>query len=110
MEKRSANRRARARSREPTATTRWSVPSRRAVTIDAAMRPQPSTPHRSTGASRASRVRGEGSMVVIVGRWQDRSMDLTLTEDQRSFRALAREFLDREVVPYRAEWDRVESV
>lgn len=49
-------------------------------------------------------------MVVIVGRWQDRSMDLTLTEDQRSFRALAREFLDREVVPYRAEWDRVESV
>ncbi|MTB89144.1 acyl-CoA dehydrogenase family protein [Aeromicrobium senzhongii] len=37
-------------------------------------------------------------------------MDLTLTEDQRGFRALAREFLDREVVPHRAEWDRVESV
>lgn len=37
-------------------------------------------------------------------------MDLSLNEDQRSFRALAREFLDREVVPFRAEWDRVESV
>lgn len=37
-------------------------------------------------------------------------MDLTLNEDQRGFRALAREFLDKEVVPYRAEWDRVESV
>jgi len=37
-------------------------------------------------------------------------MDLSLNEDQRSFRALAREFLDKEVVPFRAEWDRVESV
>ncbi|SKB09148.1 MULTISPECIES: acyl-CoA dehydrogenase family protein [Aeromicrobium] len=37
-------------------------------------------------------------------------MDLSLNEDQRSFRALARDFLDKEVVPYRAEWDRVESV
>lgn len=37
-------------------------------------------------------------------------MDLTLNEDQRGFRALARDFLEREVVPYRAEWDRVESV
>ncbi|WP_313410296.1 acyl-CoA dehydrogenase family protein [Aeromicrobium sp.] len=37
-------------------------------------------------------------------------MDLTLNEDQRGFRALAREFLDKEVVPFRAEWDRVESV
>jgi alkylation response protein AidB-like acyl-CoA dehydrogenase len=37
-------------------------------------------------------------------------MDLTLNEDQRGFRSLAREFLDKEVVPYRAEWDRVESV
>lgn len=37
-------------------------------------------------------------------------MDLTLNEDQQGFRALAREFLDKEVVPYRAEWDRVESV
>jgi len=37
-------------------------------------------------------------------------MDLTLNEDQRGFRALAREFLEKEVVPHRAEWDRVESV
>ncbi|MGN6243067.1 MAG: acyl-CoA dehydrogenase family protein [Motilibacteraceae bacterium] len=37
-------------------------------------------------------------------------MDLTLTEEQRSFQQLAREFLEKEVVPHRAEWDRVESV
>jgi alkylation response protein AidB-like acyl-CoA dehydrogenase len=37
-------------------------------------------------------------------------MDLALTEEQRSFQALAREFLDREVVPHRAAWDRAESV
>ncbi len=37
-------------------------------------------------------------------------MDLALTEDQRSFKALAREFLDKEVVPHRAAWDRAESV
>jgi alkylation response protein AidB-like acyl-CoA dehydrogenase len=37
-------------------------------------------------------------------------MDLSLSEDQESFRALAREFLDKEVVPHRAEWDRAESV
>lgn len=37
-------------------------------------------------------------------------MDLSLNEDQRSFRALARDFLEKEVVPFRAEWDRVESV
>ena len=37
-------------------------------------------------------------------------MDLTLTEDQRSFQQLTREFLDREVVPHRAEWDRREQV
>ncbi len=37
-------------------------------------------------------------------------MDLTLTGDQRSFQALAREFCDREVVPYRQEWDRAEAV
>ncbi len=37
-------------------------------------------------------------------------MDLTLSEDQRSFAALAREFLDKEVVPHRAAWDRAESV
>jgi alkylation response protein AidB-like acyl-CoA dehydrogenase len=37
-------------------------------------------------------------------------MDLSLTEEQRSFRALAREFLDKEVVPHRAAWDRAESV
>jgi alkylation response protein AidB-like acyl-CoA dehydrogenase len=37
-------------------------------------------------------------------------MDLALTEEQQSFRALAREFLDREVVPHRTEWDRREQV
>jgi alkylation response protein AidB-like acyl-CoA dehydrogenase len=37
-------------------------------------------------------------------------MDLVLTEEQRQFKSLAREFLDREVVPYRAAWDRAESV
>ncbi len=37
-------------------------------------------------------------------------MDLSLNEDQLGFKALAREFLDKEVVPHRAEWDRRESV
>ncbi|MGH3413605.1 MAG: acyl-CoA dehydrogenase family protein [Marmoricola sp.] len=37
-------------------------------------------------------------------------MDLALNEDQRSFQALARDFLEHEVVPHRAEWDRRESV
>ncbi|GAB4005079.1 acyl-CoA dehydrogenase family protein [Nocardioides ultimimeridianus] len=37
-------------------------------------------------------------------------MDITLTEDQIAFKKLARDFLDKEVVPYRAEWDRRESV
>jgi alkylation response protein AidB-like acyl-CoA dehydrogenase len=37
-------------------------------------------------------------------------MDLSLNDDQLSFKKLAREFLDSEVVPHRAEWDRAESV
>jgi alkylation response protein AidB-like acyl-CoA dehydrogenase len=37
-------------------------------------------------------------------------MDLSLSEEQQAFRALAREFLDREAVPHRAQWDRDESV
>lgn len=37
-------------------------------------------------------------------------MDIALDEDQLAFKQLARDFLDREVVPYRAEWDRRESV
>jgi alkylation response protein AidB-like acyl-CoA dehydrogenase len=37
-------------------------------------------------------------------------MDLLLNDDQRAFKRQAREFLDAEVLPYRAEWDRVESV
>jgi alkylation response protein AidB-like acyl-CoA dehydrogenase len=37
-------------------------------------------------------------------------VDLSLTEDQQGFVALAREFLDKEVVPHRAAWDRAESV
>ena len=37
-------------------------------------------------------------------------MDLTLSDDQKAFRAVAREFLDKEVLPHRAEWDRAEAV
>jgi alkylation response protein AidB-like acyl-CoA dehydrogenase len=37
-------------------------------------------------------------------------MDLSLNEDQLGFKKLAREFLDNEVVPHRAAWDRAESV
>ncbi|PZH09057.1 acyl-CoA dehydrogenase [Streptomyces sp. NTH33] len=37
-------------------------------------------------------------------------MDLALNDDQRNFQTLAREFLDKEVAPYRAAWDRAEQV
>lgn len=37
-------------------------------------------------------------------------MNLELSEEQTAVRRLAREFTDREVVPYAAEWDRAESV
>jgi alkylation response protein AidB-like acyl-CoA dehydrogenase len=37
-------------------------------------------------------------------------MDLTLTAEQQSFRTIVREFLEREVVPHRARWDREEGV
>ncbi|MFV9459287.1 acyl-CoA dehydrogenase family protein [Rhodococcus sp. NM-2] len=37
-------------------------------------------------------------------------MDLTLTAEQKVFRQLARDFLNKEVVPHRAAWDRAESV
>ncbi|HEY3260046.1 MAG TPA: acyl-CoA dehydrogenase family protein [Pseudonocardiaceae bacterium] len=37
-------------------------------------------------------------------------MDLQLTEEQTALRRLAADFVDREVVPYAAEWDRRESV
>ncbi|UIJ34013.1 acyl-CoA dehydrogenase family protein [Allobranchiibius sp. GilTou73] len=37
-------------------------------------------------------------------------MDLSLNEDQRDLRDLVREFLEKEVVPHRAQWDRDESV
>ncbi|TQL68553.1 alkylation response protein AidB-like acyl-CoA dehydrogenase [Nocardioides albertanoniae] len=37
-------------------------------------------------------------------------IDLSLTDEQVAFQKLAREFLDKEVVPHRAEWDRRESV
>ena len=37
-------------------------------------------------------------------------MDLSLTEEQQAFRALARDFLEKEAVPHRSEWDRDESV
>src|SRR3954463_2500972 len=37
-------------------------------------------------------------------------MDLSLSEEQESFRSLARDFLQKEAVPHRIEWDRAESV
>ncbi|MFC0314569.1 acyl-CoA dehydrogenase family protein [Gordonia phosphorivorans] len=37
-------------------------------------------------------------------------MDFTLTEEQRAFQSTARDFLNKEVVPFRAEWDRREAV
>src|SRR4249919_2298573 len=37
-------------------------------------------------------------------------MDLSLTEEQESFRSLARDFLEKEAVPHRQEWDRDEAV
>ncbi|MET7903494.1 acyl-CoA dehydrogenase family protein [Streptomyces sp. NPDC005336] len=37
-------------------------------------------------------------------------MDLELTEEQTAVRRLARDFVDREVTPYAADWDRTERV
>ncbi|WP_139977994.1 acyl-CoA dehydrogenase family protein [Nocardioides litoris] len=37
-------------------------------------------------------------------------MDLSLTDEQTAFRQAARDFLDKEAVPFRTEWDRRESV
>ena len=37
-------------------------------------------------------------------------MDLTLSEEQQSFRRLASAFLDKEAVPHRVQWDRDEAV
>jgi len=37
-------------------------------------------------------------------------VDLSLTDDQQQLRALAREWVDREVVPFATEWDRREAV
>lgn len=37
-------------------------------------------------------------------------MDLSLTDEQRAFQRLARDFLDAEVVPQRTAWDRAEQV
>ncbi len=37
-------------------------------------------------------------------------MDLRLTAEQESFQQVARDFLEREVIPFRREWDRRESV
>lgn len=37
-------------------------------------------------------------------------MDLSLSEEQESFRSAARSFLDAEAIPHRTEWDRRESV
>jgi alkylation response protein AidB-like acyl-CoA dehydrogenase len=37
-------------------------------------------------------------------------MNFALNDEQQAFQKTARDFLDKEVVPYRAEWDRLESV
>lgn len=37
-------------------------------------------------------------------------MDLSLTSEQRMMREVAREFVDREIVPHAREWDRREAV
>lgn len=37
-------------------------------------------------------------------------VDLALSDDQRAWQQAAREFLEKEVVPHRMEWDRRESV
>ena len=37
-------------------------------------------------------------------------VDLSLSDEQAAFRTLARDFLEREAVPHRQEWDRAESV
>ena len=37
-------------------------------------------------------------------------MDLSLSEEQEAFRDLARDFLEREAVPHRMQWDHDESV
>ena len=41
---------------------------------------------------------------------QDDRMDMSLSEEQEAFRSLARDFLEKEAVPHRTEWDRAESV
>jgi alkylation response protein AidB-like acyl-CoA dehydrogenase len=44
--------------------------------------------------------------------WKGRvtAVDLELSEEQAAVQALARDFVDREIVPYAAGWDRAESV
>ena len=37
-------------------------------------------------------------------------MDLSLNDEQQAFRQAARDFLDKEAVPHRTQWDRDESV
>ncbi len=37
-------------------------------------------------------------------------MNLSLNDEQRAFQKAARDFLEHEVIPYRVEWDRRESV
>ena len=37
-------------------------------------------------------------------------VDFTLDDEQRAFRAMARQFLDEQVVPHRRDWDRAEQV
>ena len=44
----------------------------------------------------------------LVEAWAD--VDLSLSDEQQAFRDLARNFLEREAVPHRIQWDRDESV
>ena len=37
-------------------------------------------------------------------------MDFALTDEQSALRSVTAEFVDREIMPYAAEWDRAEHV
>ena len=51
---------------------------------------------------------GSGARIAITK--EAAALDFAMTEDQVRFKQAAREFLNKEVIPYRAEWDRRESV
>jgi alkylation response protein AidB-like acyl-CoA dehydrogenase len=60
--------------------------------------------------SRARSVVSVATTPTVGDRASFLTVDLQLTSEQAAVRELAADFVDREVVPYAAEWDRVESV